>query len=150
MPRGNFYYYFKSKDAILAAVIERRTAGIRAMLDEWRGTVATPRERLKRFVRILDKSQDDILRYGCPMGSLTVELSKTQLQQQSHAREMFEAFRTYLVEQFRALGHVADADALALHMLALTQGVSLMGNVYTDAEFLRREAAQLDAWLDRL
>lgn len=154
VPRGNFYYYFKSKDALLGAVIDYRIEGIRTMVDEWERTISTPLDRLKRYVHILLNAESDILRYGCPMGSLNVELSKTQQVQQSRAREMFEVFRDFITRQFRALApariDAARADEYALHLLAVGQGVSLITNVYTDPGFLRREVQRLCDWLDGL
>jgi TetR/AcrR family transcriptional regulator, transcriptional repressor for nem operon len=41
--RGNFYYYFKTKDDILAAVIEDRLAGTRRMLQRWEAQAPGPR-----------------------------------------------------------------------------------------------------------
>ena len=149
LPRGNFYYYFKSKDDILVAVIEHRMAGIRAMLAEWEQAFPDPHARLKRFVQMLRNSATDVERYGCPIGSLNVELSKTQLQLQSKAGAMLELFRSWLTEQIAALGH-ADAHTKALHLLAVAQGISLVTNVYRDQAFLDREAAGLDAWVDAL
>lgn len=154
VPRGNFYYYFKSKDELLSAVIAHRLEGLQAMLDEWEHTLPSPLERLKRYVNILLNAEEDIVRYGCPLGSLNVELSKTQLVQQSQAREMFEVFRGFLTRQFRALApariDAATADEYALHLLTVSQGVSLMTNVYTDPAFLRREARRLSDWLESL
>lgn len=149
LSRGNFYYYFKTKDDILAAVIHHRLDAIRAMLAEWDGN-PEPRERLKRYARILLRSEGDILRYGCPMGSLTVELSKTQLALHSQAAEMFTLFREWLERQLRRLGREHDAPFLALHLLAVTQGISLIGNVYSDPDYLEQEVARLEAWVDDL
>ena len=146
--RGNFYYYFKTKEDILGAVIDYRMAGIRQMLADWEREFDTPLARLKRFVQMLRNSAADIRRYGCPIGSLNVELSKTQLQLQSQAIEMFELFRPWLAAQFQALGHTADADRLALHMLSVAQGISLISNVYKQPDFLDRETVALDEWLD--
>lgn len=148
IPRGNFYYYFKSKDEILEAVVDDRLAGIRAMLAEWDATIPEPRDRLKRYVRILLNEEQDILRYGCPMGSLSVELSKTQLVLQSRAREMFEVFFDWLKAQFLALGCGRAARDHARHLLAVSQGVSLLANAFEDSAFLRREANQLMRWID--
>jgi TetR/AcrR family transcriptional regulator, transcriptional repressor for nem operon len=148
IPRGNFYYYFKTKDEILEAVVEYRLEGIRAMLAEWDAAIPEPRERLKRYVRILLNEERDILRYGCPMGSLSVELSKTQLVLQSRAREMFEVFFDWLKRQFLALGCGRAARDHAQHLLALSQGVSLLANAFEDGAFLRREVNQLMRWID--
>lgn len=143
IPRGNFYYYFKSKDEILDAVVELRLQGIRTMLAEWDATIAAPRDRLKRFVQILLNSEQDILRYGCPLGSLTVELSKTQLALQSRAREMFALFSDWLRDQFQSLGCARVSRENALHLLATMQGVSLIVNAFEDSVFLHKEAARL-------
>jgi AcrR family transcriptional regulator len=76
IPRGNIYYYFKTKDEILVAAIRHRTERISAMLDDWSGKYRTPIERLHRFVNILEDSADSLTRFGCPMGSLNIELGK--------------------------------------------------------------------------
>ena len=150
LSRGNFYYYFKSKDEILEAVIERRREQYAEMLAEWSERVPAPRERLRHFVRMLLDGRSELLRYGCPIGSLTLELAKTQCRQRDHARELFEVFRGWLKEQFAAIGHVQDADELACHLLVLGQGVSLLAPVYTDPELIEREVSHIDAWLDAL
>lgn len=150
LSRGNFYYYFKSKDEILAAVIDRRREQIAAMLEGWSDSMAEPRERLHRFTRMLLTNREDLLRYGCPIGSLTLELAKTQRLLRDQARALFEVFRAWLGQQFRALGHLADADDLACHLLAMSQGASLVGNVYDDSALIEREVARIDAWLDTL
>jgi TetR/AcrR family transcriptional regulator, transcriptional repressor for nem operon len=150
LSRGNFYYYFKSKDEILSAVIERRREGIVGMLAEWSRGAASPRERLRRFVQMLLNNRDDLLRYGCPIGSLTLELAKTQREQHDEAGAVFEVFRTWLAAQFADLSHVEEADELACHLLVLGQGVSLLAAVYGDTALIEREVARIDAWLDGL
>ncbi len=150
VPRGNFYYYFRSKDELLEAVVDYRLEGIRAMLQEWDREIPFPRDRLKRYVQILANEEQDILRYGCPMGSLNMELGKTQLQLKSHAREMFEVFRDWLMQQFVALGYEPQAQEFALHLLAAAQGASLLGNAFEDAGMLHSETRRLQDWIDQL
>ena len=148
IPRGNFYYHFKSKDQILGAVIDARMAAIAVMLEQWQCDIAAPRDRLKRFVQILRKEEQNVLRYGCPMGSLTMELAKNQLALQTHAAQMFGLFLDWLQQQFAALGSGEDSHSLALRLLAETQGIAIVGNVYKDSAFLEREAQRLTQWLD--
>ncbi len=150
IPRGNFYYYFRSKDEILEAIIEKRMEGIRNMLEDWDQSYRTPKQRLKRYVQILSNDEKDLLRYGCPMGSLNVELSKTQLTQQSKATEMFTIFLDWLRKQFQELGYGRTSRDQALCLLARTQGVGLVSNVYKDSRFLRKELKQLQQWVDDL
>ena len=149
IPKGNFYYYFKSKDELLEAVVDRRMEGIRAMLAEWDGRYPQPRERLKRYVQILLNERQDVLRYGCPMGSLNVELGKTQLALRSRAAEMFSLFLSWLEQQFADLGKGQQAAGLASHLLAMTQGVALIANVYADETFLQAEVERLCRWIGR-
>lgn len=150
IPRGNFYYYFKSKDEILDAVVARRLEDIRAMLAEWEHSIDDPRTRLKRYVQILLNEEDAILRYGCPMGTLSMELGKTQLPLQTHAGEMLALFRGWLKQQFQALGCGRKADEYALHVLARAQGASVVANTFDDSALIRREAKQLRQWIDTI
>jgi TetR/AcrR family transcriptional regulator, transcriptional repressor for nem operon len=148
--RGNFYYYFKTKDDILEAVIERRAQGIREMLAEWDSQYSDPRDRLRRYVQILSVEQDNIEQYGCPMGTLCTELSKLQHARHSDATDMFEVFREWLESQFRQLGHADDARNLALHLMARGQGVTIIASAYQDPAFLRREAEEIECWLESI
>jgi hypothetical protein len=56
-------------------------------------------------------------------------------------------FRTWLRRQFVALGREADADRLAMHLLARSQGVATLANAFQDEEFLRVEVEQMYGWL---
>lgn len=149
IPRGNFYYYFKSKDEILVAVIDDRIEDIRAMLAAWDAAEPNPRLRLRRFCQMILGAEKDLMRYGCPMGSLNIELGKAQPPLKAKAKKMFDLFITWLAQQFTALGH-ADAARLALDLMARAQGVAVMTQVYGDREFLREQLTELDAWIASL
>lgn len=148
LSRGNFYYYFKAKDDILAAVIDQRCESIRARLRQWDGEHADPRERLKCFVRMPRLHQDEIVRYGCPIGTLGTELSKADNWTHGSLRPLFDLYRAWLVTQFQALGAGARAPDLALHALALTQGLSLVAHVYGDPTVIQEETERAEAWID--
>lgn len=147
--RGNFYYYFKTKDELLAAVIQSRSEVIKAMLKDWNEQMLDPQQRLKRYIEILARSQHKIKEYGCPLGSLCTELGKLRHALQFNANEIFEVFRVWLGEQFRLLGKQLEADQLALHLIARAQGIALVANTYQDADFLQREVAALIQWLEQ-
>jgi TetR/AcrR family transcriptional repressor of nem operon len=146
--RGNFYFHFKTKDEILAAVIERRLADRRRMLDKWEIEEKSPADRIRRFIRILIVNRADIKRYGCPVGTLCGELAKLGHAAQPEANELFTLFTTWLSRQFELLGRAADAEALAMHLLARSQGVATLASALQDDEFIRREVDQMCAWLD--
>jgi len=150
VPRGNIYYYFRTKDEILEAAIRYRTERISQMLEQWTGSYRTPIERLHRFLDILSDSADAIMRYGCPMGSLNTELGKEQRELQEKAENLFRVFENWLCDQFAELGYAGRAHELALRLMAQGQGINVMAHVHNDPGFLRREKARLGQWLDRL
>jgi TetR/AcrR family transcriptional regulator, transcriptional repressor for nem operon len=145
--RGNFYHHFKTKDDILDAVIEKRLADRRAMLDRWEMEGKTPEERISRFIDILLVNGEKIKQYGCPIGTLTSELAKLNHAAQGEARDLFTLFRAWLRNQFVALGREADADALAMHLLVQSQGVATLFNAFQDQEFVEREVAGMKDWV---
>jgi AcrR family transcriptional regulator len=146
--RGNFYYYFRTKDEILEAVIDRRLADRREMLARWEAQTESPAERIGCYIKILVTNKADIKRYGCPLGTLSSELAKLNHEAQGEAKALFTLFRTWLRRQFEQLGRKADADALAMHVLARSQGIATLANAYGEEKFIKREVQDLYDWLD--
>jgi len=146
--RGNFYYHFKTKDEILDAVINLRLANTREMLERWSLEGETPAERIKCFVRILITNKNKIKRFGCPVGTLCTELAKLHHDSLGDANQLFTLFRTWLRKQFRLLGRQKDADKLAMHLLALSQGVATLANVFHADSFIQQEVKQMCDWVD--
>lgn len=146
LSRGNFYHHFKTKDAILDAVIDRRAARTEAMLAAWAAASPRPEDRVGAYIDILIRNQAQILRHGCPVGGLCAELAKLDHAAQAAAARIFTLFREWLREAFARLG-AAEPDAAAMDVLAWSQGVATMANALGDKEFLLREAARKRAWL---
>ncbi|WP_299865850.1 TetR/AcrR family transcriptional regulator [uncultured Roseobacter sp.] len=146
--RGNFYYHFKTKDEILDAVIERRIRDRSEMLDGWVETGQSPKQCVANFIRILLMNNQKIREYGCPIGTLFSELAKLSHQGASGARDLYDLFRIWLVRRFKEMGRSEDADALAMHILARSQGAASLANAYPDEPFLEQEVQQMLAWLD--
>tara|TARA_E500000305_G_scaffold104059_1_gene100042 strand:- start:1462 stop:2076 length:615 start_codon:yes stop_codon:yes gene_type:complete len=145
--RGNFYYHFKTKDEILAAVIEARIADTQAMIAAWETETEDPEARIRCYIHILLDHQSDIMAHGCPVGTLTSELAKLNHQAQGAANGLFTQLRDWLRLQFEALGSGVEADRNAMRVLAWSQGVATMANAYRDAEFVQHEVEQISAWL---
>jgi AcrR family transcriptional regulator len=145
--RGNFYYHFKTKDEILDAVIGARLASTRAMLERWEVDGNDPEDRIRSFIHILIANRADIKRYGCPVGTLCGELAKLGHASHAEANQLFTLFRAWLRRQFTLLGREADADALAMHLLARSQGVATLANSFHDEKFIRQEVKEMCDWL---
>jgi TetR/AcrR family transcriptional regulator, transcriptional repressor for nem operon len=146
--RGNFYHHFKSKDEILSAVIVARLSKTQGMLERWEAAGERPVERIRSFIDILIANRALIQRFGCPVGTLCSELAKLEHSARPEANMLFSLFRTWLRRQFELLGRSTDADALALHVLARSQGVATLANAFADESFIRREVKEMHAWLD--
>jgi len=148
VPRGNFYYYFKTKDEILAGVVDQRLEWLRALLAQWQETIAAPRDRLLAFADLLVANEENVLQYGCPLGSLNAELSKTRDDLRSKTVELLDTVVRWMVPQIEALGHDEQAaHELALQLLARTQGAILIAQVYRHRDFLHAEVARIKQWI---
>ena len=146
--RGNFYHHFKSKDEILGAVIATRLERTQAMLARWEREGASPQERIGLFISILLRNRAKIMRHGCPVGTLCTELAKLGHAHQAEANTIMELFRGWLRGQFAQMGREKDADALALHTLARTQGVAVVAQSLRDKAFLQQEVEQMLRWVE--
>jgi AcrR family transcriptional regulator len=149
IPVGNVYYYFKTKDEIGEAIVERRLARLKELL---RGldAIGGPRERLLGFVQIKVEEREELARSGCPVGTLCSELHKDRGPVAKKATILFAEVLTWLEAQFRALGKSAESRGLAVHLLSATQGVSLLAYTFHDAGIIDGEAARLKEWVQRL
>jgi len=148
--RGNIYHYFKTKDEILEAVVAQRVQEFRALQEVWERQCPDPKERLVRFVEMIAEHEEDLVRFGCPIGTINTELGKARRDLQGSAKALFDLFRDWLTTQFVALGREAEAQSLAFHLLGRAQGISLIAHVYHDPAVLQREVATLRAWVDAL
>ena len=144
--RGNFYHHFKSKDEILSAVIDARAKDTRRLLERWEVEAKDPSQRIRSFIQILVANKAGIKRYGCPVGTLCSELAKLEHSSRAEANELLSLFRAWLREQFELMG-CPDADTLALHLLARSQGIATLANAFREEKFIQQEVALLEEWL---
>jgi TetR/AcrR family transcriptional regulator, transcriptional repressor for nem operon len=148
VPVGNVYYYFKTKDELVAAVVASRLEDIRAALgalDRHR----TPRARLKAYVRMLASESDATVRYGCPQGSLCSELDKRSDGPGGSCPDLMGVPIDWAEKQFRELGR-RDARELAVALMASYQGIALLTNTFRDPALIATECRRLERWIDSL
>lgn len=146
--RGNFYHHFKTKDGILEEVIRLRLAKTEGLLARWEREGRRPEERIRSFVGILIANQTKIMRHGCPVGTLCNELAKLAHPAKDDAAGLFALFRAWLRRQFELLGRTEDADELAMHLLARSQGVATLANAFQDERFIEAEVRRMHTWLN--
>jgi AcrR family transcriptional regulator len=148
--KGNFYYYFKTKESLLEAVTQARAESVAAMLAQWSAQSADPLERIETFVRLMARNQSKIMKHGCPIGSLCMELARLDHPLKPKADALMRLFHDWLTAQFSALGPGIDAPAEAMRALARAQGVAVMAQSLGDADFIAREIEDIVAAARRL
>lgn len=152
IPRGNFYYYFKTKDEILEAVVESRLAIFKDMLERCNNKSSDPRERLLFFAGMPVENEEQIVQYGCPIGTLSSELAKDQVHEISHSKltAVFDLLIEWSTQQFQSLGFDTNARQYAMDLIARLQGNTIIANVYNDSEFLTRSTEDVKKWLKQI
>jgi TetR/AcrR family transcriptional regulator, transcriptional repressor for nem operon len=146
VPLGNVYYYFKSKDELVRAVLEgyqEQADALVAAFDRHR----TPQARLKALVRNWADMRDEVARHGCPMGSLCSELDKLGGDAERDAAAVMARIIDWAEGQFRQLGR-RDARDLAVALFAGVQGAALLANTFRDPDILTRQGRHLERWID--
>jgi AcrR family transcriptional regulator len=148
VPPGNVYYYYKTRDELLQAVIEARTARIRQVLGDLERR-SSPKARLKALAATWDDAAPEVKEHGCPIGTLACELSKNHGELSAQAAGMLREILGFMERQFRELGR-RDAPALAVTMLGAIQGAALLSHTLRDEALFKAEIRRIRRWVDDL
>ena len=149
VPVGNVYYYFKTKDELGEAIVERRLAEFRALRDEM-DRLSSPKERLFAFVESVHMNREQLARGGCPLGGLCAELHKEGGALAKKSAALFTEPMRWLEEQFRALGHENDSREFAVHLFSAFQGMAVVALGANDREVVVMGAKRLKDWIGTL
>lgn len=151
---GSLYYFFKGKQELLVAVLESYRDGIDVMLLEpsW-GEIEDPVEKvfalLATYRRLLVETD---CFYGCPIGSLALELHEPDPEVRELIAANFEAWTGAVrgcLEQ-AGLGGRTDVQALAELVLTVMEGAVMQTRTYRDIGHYDRAVEQLRNYLDSL
>ena len=149
VPLGNVYYYFRTKEELGEAVVERRLAEFHAFQEEM-GRLNSPKERLLAFVDRIERRKDQLARGGCQWGGLCSELQMEGGALANKSAALFIAPMRWLEEQFRAGGHGEDARGLAVHLFSAFQGMAAVAHGTGDPELVVMEVKRLKEWIAAL
>jgi AcrR family transcriptional regulator len=148
VPVGNVYYYFKTKDDLVRAVIEAQTDQVGAMLDSF-DTLPQSADRLKALVRRWDQMREVVARYGCPFGTLASELDRRDDGLDLAAAGPIRRILDWAEIQIRHLGR-RDARDLATTLFAGIQGGALLASALRDPDLMSTQVRHLERWIDTL
>ena len=151
VPLGNVYYYFKKKEDIGEAVIEKLATEYGELLrslDE----ISMPVDRLKSFLKhtVSNENIEQVARYGCPIGGLCQELSKQGGALADRAAKLLHDMLQWAELQFKAMGCGAESASNALTFIAGIQGTYLLTHTFKDPQFSIRNTDILFERLDKL
>jgi AcrR family transcriptional regulator len=148
VPLGNVYYYFRTKDDLVQAVIQDHLDMARGLLSAIEASDPDPGERLKAFFGALAGDTDQIASYGCPFGSLCMELDKSAAGPGT-AAELMRVPIAWMEREFAAMGST-DARDLALEVMARYQGAALLTSTLRDPAVMAAAKSRAAAWIDSL
>ena len=149
VPLGNVYYYFKTKDEIGHALIEHRADFYRGMIESWnRGP--DPKQRILALIQMVFDERAVLAESGCPIGSLCQELHKEGGPLAEKSATLLAAILSWSEQQFRLLGKDKESADLALHLVSVLQGASLLTHTFRQPELIARETDRLKKWIHSL
>jgi len=149
VPLGNVYYYFKTKEAIGIAVIEKRAQELAQWIASWNESEG-PFARLSTFILHALSDIDSIARFGCPIGALCQELGKQGGSLADLAAKLLHDELTWVESQFGALGAGDRSQEFALSLLSSVQGTYLLTHTFKDPKLADRQVKSLMNWLKAL
>lgn len=146
VPKGNFYHYFRAKDDVLTAVVDDRVARLEQQLRKLEQDFCDPLQRLGGFLHSMLQDPMDSFIYGCPDGSLCMELAKGRSDLLPKGSKVLARLKNWFSEQYRMAG-VAKSDDEGLRLLSRISGIILVTAVFRDEEFAKREILDACAWV---
>jgi TetR/AcrR family transcriptional repressor of nem operon len=146
---GSLYYFFPGKSDLLAAVLDMYHDGIRPLLLEpaWAG-VDDPIERIFALLARYRKSLlDTDCFYGCPIGSLALELHEPDLAVRERLARNFrawiDAIAECLVQAKTRLPTDLNRQELAQFVLTTMEGGVMQARTFRDIEYFDAAVRQL-------
>jgi TetR/AcrR family transcriptional regulator, transcriptional repressor for nem operon len=148
VPPGNVYYYFKTKEDLIRAVVDDYVGQAESMLADL-DRLRSPASRLKSLTRGWLEVADTVAEHGCPVGGLSAELNRCDGPLSRAGAEILGRITTWSEEQFRQLGR-RNAKDLAMTLMSGIQGSALLANTFHDVTIMNRQAHHLERWIDSL
>lgn len=153
---GSLYYFFPGKQDLLLAVLEAYRDGIGPMLLEpaWAG-VDDPIDRLFALLGSYRRAiVDTDCEYGCPIGSLALELHEPDPAVRALIAANFDAWISAVATTLESAAHRfppgTDLRAIAELALNVMEGGVMQARTYRDVAYFDRSVAQLRSCLDAL
>jgi TetR/AcrR family transcriptional regulator, transcriptional repressor for nem operon len=153
---GSLYHFFPGKQDLLLAVLARYREGLRPMLlaPAWEG-VADPVERVFALLaRYRQSVVDTDCTYGCPIGSLALEIHEPDPPVRDALAANFNGWTDAIEECLDAAGPLlpktANRRELAELVLTTMEGAVMQARTHRDVGYFDRSVRQLRNYFDLL
>lgn len=140
MPLGNLYYYVKTREELILAVLDECAHDLQALLD--RLSPLDDRAWLAAYLDWLLEDPAEASQLGCPFGALATELRALGDPAADRAAEIIEHYRQAVAQRTQALTG-GDPDRVFL----VVQGAYTVAKVLNDPVLYQRGIGQLRALL---
>ncbi|MGW1916386.1 TetR/AcrR family transcriptional regulator [Streptomyces sp. NPDC002076] len=146
VPKGSFYYFFESKEALALAVLDEHW---QAQRNDWARALHNDAEPLSRLRRLFQETEAELRAgqqscgtvSGCMFGNLTLELSNQTEPIRERLQQIFEA-QVAMVEKVvaealeRGEVTVGDTREAARSVVAQLEGQVLFAKLYNNTQHL--------------
>ena len=150
VPLGNIYYHFRTKEALVEAVIEAHERELQSLFAQWE-SLSDPRQRLLALLAVSRQQESVLARYGCPHGSLCQELDKEDTALTQVGAHIFRAYLEWAQTQFMQLDRdEQEARDLAIDLISSLQGTFMLTATFRTPELLERKLQRLEMWVHSL
>jgi TetR/AcrR family transcriptional regulator, transcriptional repressor for nem operon len=146
VPKGSFYYFFESKEALALAVIDERWTDQQRTWTQILGGPGEPLQRLRELFESTEATQRAGQQgcgavVGCLFGNLTLEMSNQTEAVRGRLQEIFDAqvdlVAPVIAEALaRSEVSVADPREAARSVVAQLEGQVLLAKLYNDTRLL--------------
>ncbi len=154
--KGNFYYYFKSKEDLGHAILDQIVASfLQRTLDPCFGDSALPPlAQIRCFLdRVVEMQRERNCVGGCPLGNLAAELSDLHEGFRARLSEVFSVWRKRLTQALGEAQRRRDVhaecrpEAVAHFLVAALEGAMLMAKLTKDIAVMEQCIRELKRYL---
>ena len=153
--KGNFYYYFRSKDELGFAILDRGLERIGTeVIEKNFNPDKDPWQQILDFLdSMVERARERDCTGGCLLGNLAVEMSDIHEEFRTRLNRAFERLRSRLeatLAQAKTQGSLrsdADIPRLAHFIVAGFEGAFMMGKLHKNADVMAGVVEELKGHL---
>ena len=132
---ASIHYYFKSKDDLAAALVERVHKAHSEGFKNIEASTTSPKKRLEAVIAFFQQYALD--EKFCLCGMMAAELRSVSSRVSNSVKLYFTDFQSWLARQFKEAGH-ANAQHQALSFLSALEGSLLLARLRQDPKLVHQ------------